>query len=101
MGFGISYSLVYVDCLDWVHTMLPLRILRTVIGLGVSGGVYYGFYSIPTNDNPTKYFFHYVMPALIISFFIYGIFPVICLKCKLVQVKEADKKRLYSELSKN
>src|SRR5207244_1936699 len=55
---------------------------------------------IPANDNPTKFFFHFVLPAFLISFFIYGIFPVICLKCHLVEVKEEDKKRLYSEISK-
>lgn len=98
MGFGISYNLVYVDCLDWVHTTLLLRIIRTVIGLSISALVYWGFLKIPANDNPTKYFFHYVLPALTISFFIYGLFPVICMKCKLVQVKEEDKQRLYSDI---
>lgn len=96
MGFGISYSLVYVDCLDWVHTVFYLRVIRTILGVGISGGVYYCLILIPTNDNPTKYFFHYILPALLISFFIYGIYPVLCLLCKLVQVKEEDKKRLYS-----
>jgi hypothetical protein len=84
MGFGISYSLVYVDCLDWVHTVLYLRLIRAVIGGAIAGGAYYGLIMIPANDNPTAYFFHFVLPAFCISFFIYGIFPVICMKCGLV-----------------
>lgn len=78
MGFGTSYSLVYVDCLDWVHTTLFLRIARAVIGGVIGGGIYYCFILIPARDNPTRYFFHYVLPALTLSFFIYGIFPVLC-----------------------
>jgi hypothetical protein len=86
MGFGTSYSLVYVDCLDWVHTSVFLRILRAIIGGGIAIGIYYLFLLIPANDNPTRYFFHYVLPALVLSFFIYGLFPVICQKIRLVKV---------------
>ncbi len=101
MGFGISYSLVYVDCLDWVHTVVYLRIIRAILGGGIAAGVYIGMLYIPADDNPTKYFFHFVMPSFIISFFIYGLFPVICQKCKLVKVREEDKQRMYSELNKS
>lgn len=78
MGFGTSYSLVYVDCLDWVHTPYYLRIIRTIIGGAIAGVVYWLFTLVPANDNPTRYFFHFVMPAVILSFFIYGIYPVLC-----------------------
>lgn len=43
MGFGTSYSLVYVDCLDWVHTIWYLRVLRAIIGTVIGAGVYIGF----------------------------------------------------------
>lgn len=78
MGFGTSYSLVYVDCLDWVHTILYLRIIRAVLGMTLALVIYFLLLLIPASDNPTRYFFHYVMPYMLISFFIYGIFPVIC-----------------------
>lgn len=87
MGFGTSYSLVYVDCLDWVHTILPFRIIRAILGGVISGLVFWGFNSIPAHDNPTKYFFHFVIPNLLLSFFIYGLFPVLCWKIGLVRVK--------------
>ena len=86
MGFGTSFSLVYVDCLDWVHTISILRFIRAVIGGVIAGLVYWGFYSIPAHDNPTKYFFHFVVPSLLLSFFIYGLYPVCCLKIGLVKV---------------
>jgi hypothetical protein len=42
MGFGTSYSLVHVDCLDWVHTSLLKRIARGVLGCAIMAGVYIG-----------------------------------------------------------
>lgn len=85
MGFGTSYSLVYVDCLDWVHTSAARRVIRTIIGGAISGVVYWLFTLIPAHDNPTRYFFHFIMPAVLLSFFIYGIFPVLCMKVNLVK----------------
>lgn len=57
MGFGTSYSLVHVDCLDWVHTQWQLRLIRGIIGSVIAALVYLGFIYIPCNDNPTRYFF--------------------------------------------
>ena len=85
MGFGTSYSLVHVDCLDWVHTSVIRRIIRGFLGCGIMVGAFYLFQLIPCNDNPTRFFFHYGLPALSLSFFIYGLFPLICLKIGLVQ----------------
>ena len=48
-----------------------------------------GFNAIPANDNPTKYFFHYVLPSLLLSFFIYGLYPVMCLRLGMVKVEES------------
>lgn len=90
MGFGTSYSLVHVDCLDWVHTSWKLRVVRGIIGCAISVGVYFLFMLIPCNDNPTKYFFQYALPALFISFFIYGVYPILCLKMKLVKENSGE-----------
>ena len=88
MGFGTSYSLVYVDCLDWVYTRPLFRVIRGVLGTCISGFVYWLFLLIPSNDNPTKFFFHYGLPAILISFFIYGVFPIICLRVGLVMIQQ-------------
>ena len=89
MGFGTSYSLVHVDCLDWVHTSLPLRILRGIIGCGLVFGAYLLFQMVPANDNPTRFFFRYALPSLSLSFFIYGVMPIISLKLGLVKQSAA------------
>lgn len=85
MGFGTSYSLVYVDCLDWVHTSIMIRLIRGVLGCTLVTGLFMAYQEIPCNDNPTRFFFRYALPAMSLSFFIYGLFPIICQKLKLVQ----------------
>ena len=96
MGFGTSYSLVHVDCMKWVHTSLPLRLLRGILGCCIAEGFYILFQLVPSSDNPTRFFFHYALPALFISFFIYGVFPIICLKLKLVESDDAPAQFLLS-----
>lgn len=93
MGFGTSYSLVYVDCLDWVHTKGIFKLIRAVVGGVIAGLVYWGFSSIPAHDNPTRYFFHFVVPALLLSFFTYGLYPVLCNKIGLVKKAESEEDR--------
>jgi hypothetical protein len=78
MGFGTSYSLTKVDCLDWVHTCLWKRIVRGILGCAIVSGVFIAFQLIPSNDNPTRFFFHYTLPSFSLSFFTYGVFPIIC-----------------------
>lgn len=85
MGFGTSYSLVHVDCLDWVHTSMTKRIIRGLLGCAIALGIHTAFQFIPCNDNPTRFFFLFALPAMILSFFIYGIFPIICMKIGLVK----------------
>jgi hypothetical protein len=84
MGFGTSYSLVHVDCLNWVHTDWKRKLARGLLGTGIAGGAYFAFEQIPCNDNPTRFFFLYALPALSISFFVFGVFPIICDKLGLV-----------------
>jgi hypothetical protein len=86
MGFGTSYSLVHVDCLDWVHTGAFRKLMRALLGCGISYIVFILLQMIPCNDNPTRFFFLYALPALFLSFFIYGVFPILCLKIGLIKV---------------
>jgi hypothetical protein len=97
MGFGTSYSLVHVDCLDWVRTSFPLRLVRALLGCAVSGGVYLAFQAIPCNDNPTRFFFRYALPGLLLSFFVYGLFPIICLHIGLVKNASSSLGGSYQE----
>lgn len=36
MSFGCSYSLLKIDCIDWVRTRLHKRIIRGLIGMAIS-----------------------------------------------------------------
>jgi hypothetical protein len=85
MGFGSSYSLIYVDCLDWVKTSLVKRIIRGILGIAIVACVFIGFRYVPSHDNPTRFFFLYALPAMSLSFFTFGIYPIICLKIGLVR----------------
>jgi hypothetical protein len=43
MGFGTSYSLVHVDCIEWVHTDRVRKLIRGVLGCAIAFGVYFSF----------------------------------------------------------
>ena len=43
MGFGCSFSLVEVDCIDFVKTRLWKRILRGIIGLVLAKSIDFFF----------------------------------------------------------
>ena len=78
MSFGTSYSIQIVDPIDWVHTSLTKRIIRGVLGVGISIGFYTLMYLINPVDQSTIFIVHKLTIALVSSFFIYGLFPIIC-----------------------
>lgn len=90
MGFGTSYSITQVDCLDWVHTGTLKKVIRGVIGCSIIYGITFGCRSIETNDEATIFVLHNAFPALICSLFIFGIFPAICLKVNLVDIRDHE-----------
>jgi hypothetical protein len=89
MVFGQTYSLNYVKPLLWVHTGPCKKFVRTVLGLALSGGIYFlCTYWVHSNDHATKYFFKYLLPALLMSFFNYGLFPIFCNRVGLIISRE-------------
>lgn len=75
MTFGCSYSLIYVDCIDWVKTKLWKRLVRGAIGIGLAYLIYYGLTQIYLDDEYlTKYIWNRAIPSMIIPFFIFGPF---------------------------
>jgi len=71
-----------------VKTGVVKRLIRAVIGTAIAVGIYFGFDAIPANDNPTRYFFRFLLPYLILSFLLYGCWPIICLFMGLVLVRK-------------
>jgi ABC-type Co2+ transport system permease subunit len=88
MGFGCSYSLVEVDCINWVKTSLSKRILRTILGGVITIAIYKAFQAITFKDQPLQsYCFNQLLPSFFIPFVIYGPFLVMCQKLKLVDTQ--------------
>lgn len=42
MVFGSSFSLKEVDCISWVKTSLPKRIIRSILGAVIAIGIFVG-----------------------------------------------------------
>ena len=90
MVFGWPYALHHFSALQWLNTTVWKRLIRMVLGLAIAIGVQYFFYWAvkQTNDIATRFFFGYALPNFLNSFFIFGLFPVICKRLKLVQQDE-------------
>jgi hypothetical protein len=80
MAFGQPFSLSYVRPLLWVHSEVWRKVIRTVLGIAICIGISYGFYFLAINSSnmTTKYFWIFLLPNIIVSFFIFGIYPIIC-----------------------
>lgn len=90
-NFGQSFTLNFVKPLHWSHSQLWKRILRSVIGISLAIGVFKAsdLMTSTTTDMATKYFFSFLLPNLLTSFFYFGIYPVLCKKIGLV-ISEKD-----------
>jgi len=84
--FGQTYSLNYVRPLLWIHTPLWKKLIRTIIGLSIAAGFNYLFFLFvkSSNDVATRFFFGRACPMFIMSFFIFGLYPIVCNKIGLV-----------------
>mmetsp|Transcript_36910 Transcript_36910/g.56518 ORF Transcript_36910/g.56518 Transcript_36910/m.56518 type:complete len:211 (-) Transcript_36910:30-662(-) len=85
MGFGCSYSLVTVDCIDWVKTALWKRLLRAAIGCTIAVGIFWLTNLGATKDQHlTEFFINRMIPNLLIPFLLYGPYLILCQKIGLV-----------------
>ena len=82
MVFGWPLALHYFSALQWINTSLWKRLLRTVLGLAlVFGTTYFIRWTVEgTNDISTLYFFGYSVPYFATSFFVFGLYPIVCSK---------------------
>lgn len=88
ISFGTSYSLMSVDCFDWVKTVWWKRLIRGILGLGISYGMFEVFDLIGNlqNERTFNYIFDMVVPFTVVPLFIYGPFQILCKKIGLVDV---------------
>jgi len=79
MGFGCSFSLVDVDCIDWVKTDWKKKLARSLLGVLLLVGLFKGitFWDYG-NDEITIFFFKAAVPMFVCSFVLYGPYLVVC-----------------------
>lgn len=79
-NFGQSFTLNFVKPLHWSHSQLWKRLLRSIVGTALAVGVFKASDLLvsQTTDFATKYFFSYLVPNLLTSFFFFGIYPIVC-----------------------
>ena len=91
MGFGCSYSLVEVDCIDWVKTDWRRKLARTLLVIVITSGCFLLVEYFGKSENElTEFVLFKIIPMLAISFVMYGPFLVVCNKCKLVGTSSVD-----------
>jgi len=92
MIFGWPYAMHHFKsgALQWINTSLWKRLIRVVIGISVAIAIDVLFEQITRgiNDVAFKFFFGHCTPALITSFWIFGICPIVCKWCHLVLSEE-------------
>ena len=92
LGFGTSYSLTEVDCIDWVKTNWMKKIFRGVLGCGIAELIFWSFNYLYNNAIKSssqdsvlaKYCFTGAFPYIIVPLLIYGPFLVFCQRDNLV-----------------
>lgn len=80
LGFGTSYSLLEVDCGDFVRTHWAKKIARAVLGCALAEGIYELFIGAFPEKGTflTRFCFEGIVPQFIVPFIIYGPFQVFC-----------------------
>ena len=77
LSFGTSYSLLEVDCFDFVHTHWAKKLLRAILGCALAEGIYAIFSQLITTQSSTfltRFCFESVFPNFLVPFITYGPF---------------------------
>lgn len=86
LGFGVSYSLYDVDCIEFVKSAWWKRLIRTVLGVSIGIGIRLLFSFLNRNniDDMSYFLVGTAIPMFLISYLIHGPFINICAKLHLV-----------------
>jgi hypothetical protein len=106
MGFGASYSLSDVNCIEFVKTPLWKKLLRTGLGVGIAVGIFTIFQAIQTHllkgDDLTYFLIGAAIPNFLASFITYGPFLVFCQYIGLVgETKPKEQKNQFMKKKSN
>ena len=85
-NFGQSFAINFVRSVQWSHTPLWKRLVRSLLGLSLAIGVTesMALFTNKMTDFASQYFYSHLLTNLVLSFFIFGLYPVICSKCGLM-----------------
>lgn len=95
MGFGCSYSLVEVDCMNWIKTSFVKRLIRAILAIVLSVLMFLlltdpKYISLEDESYLTEFFVRWFLPYSIIPFVMYGPYLILCQKLRLVYDPERD-----------
>ena len=96
MGFGCSYSLVEVACMNWIKTSFIKKFIRAILAVALSILMFWFFTEyIRLEDETylTEFFVRWFLPYSIIPFVMYGPYLILCQKLGLVYDPERDEKQ--------
>ena len=84
--FGTSHSMTKIDFLAWIHTSLPLKMIRMAVAIVIYIAIIYSFMSFrsDTSSSVTDYFFYSAIPQLLSGFIVHGPLVLLCNKMGLV-----------------
>ena len=88
--FGQSYSLNYVQPLLWIHTPMWKKVIRMLIPIIPITAYYYLSinYINLSQESPWHYILNWSLINLIESYFIFGLYPILCKKLHLTVTEE-------------
>ena len=88
--FGQTYSLNFVKPLLWVHTPLWKKIIRMLIVIVpvIAGQIFLKQLFDVDIDEATSYVVSMAAINLVESYFIFGLYPILCKKMHLVITEE-------------
>jgi len=90
MIFAWPFAMLHFSALQWINTARWKRVVRMILGLSIAVGAFFFFAWIvsDTNDLATIFFFGHALPNFLISFFIFGLFPIMCKWMHLIQKED-------------
>ena len=78
--FGVSYSMTKINIVDWIHSKWYFRLIRATLATGIA----YGIEKLFELNKSADWLVTDIMPDIVIGFFIFGPFVLICVRLGLI-----------------
>jgi len=93
--FGQTYALNYIQPLLWIHTPAYKKVARMLIVIIPILLFYYVYQKYLTSDRASilYYLLNFSVVNLVESFFIFGLYPILCKKLHLIVTEDEFKRK--------